>query len=81
MSLMILYWNKVQWSSEVWSARYRATVLKMSSCKWPGASLPMVLIGAPLGRSHCPGQEASSAHRYRITRLYMHLLIDGSEGG
>lgn len=34
---------------------------------------------APLGRSHCPGQEAFPAHRYRMTRLYMHLPIDGSE--
>lgn len=34
---------------------------------------------APLGRSHCPAQEASPAHRYRMTRLYMQLPIDGSE--
>jgi len=34
---------------------------------------------APLGRSYCPGQEASPARRCRITRLYMQLPIDGSE--
>lgn len=34
---------------------------------------------APLGRSYCPGQEASPACRYRMTRLYMQLPIDESE--
>lgn len=31
---------------------------------------------APLGRSHCPGQEALAANRCRMTRLYMHFSID-----
>lgn len=33
---------------------------------------------APLGRSLCRSQEASPARRYRVTRLYTRLPIDGA---